>query len=323
MIIGGGPAGNTAATHAARLGAEVTLVERDVIGGAAHLWDCIPSKAMIATGGAMSFSRRIEGMGLAEQAPELDLDLAARPHRRDHRAAPRPGRRSPRRPGRAPADGRRPLQGPERDRRRHRRRGRGARGRRRSRLDRQPPAHSRLGRGRRSPRAHDPARLPAAGDPRAPRRDRLGRHRCRVRAHVQLVRLPGHPGRQSPAGAADEGPGGRGRPRGRVPPPRREAPDGRAGRRRRPDRRRRRGRALRRRTVGRRLARAALHRVRPQQRRARARGSRRRGRWRRLHPGQPALRHERAATSTPPATSPGSCRCRRWRPCRDARWPST
>jgi dihydrolipoamide dehydrogenase len=75
VIIGGGPAGNTAATHAARLGAEVTLVERDVIGGAAHLWDCIPSKAMIATGGAMSFSRRIEGMGLAELAPELDLDL--------------------------------------------------------------------------------------------------------------------------------------------------------------------------------------------------------------------------------------------------------
>ena len=53
VIIGGGPAGNQAATTAARLGAEVTLIERDVIGGAAHLWDCIPSKAMIATGGAM------------------------------------------------------------------------------------------------------------------------------------------------------------------------------------------------------------------------------------------------------------------------------
>ena len=75
VIIGGGPAGNTAATHAARLGAKVTLVERDVIGGAAHLWDCIPSKAMIATGGAMSFSRRIEGMGLAGAAPNIDLDL--------------------------------------------------------------------------------------------------------------------------------------------------------------------------------------------------------------------------------------------------------
>ena len=50
LIIGGGPAGNTAATHAARLGAEVTIVEREIIGGAAHLLDCIPSKTMIATG---------------------------------------------------------------------------------------------------------------------------------------------------------------------------------------------------------------------------------------------------------------------------------
>jgi dihydrolipoamide dehydrogenase len=74
VIIGGGPAGNQAATHAARLGAEVTIVERDVIGGAAHLWDCIPSKAMIATGGAMSFSRRIRGMGLDELEPALDYD---------------------------------------------------------------------------------------------------------------------------------------------------------------------------------------------------------------------------------------------------------
>ncbi len=73
VIVGGGPAGNTAATHAARLGASVTLVERDVVGGAAHLWDCIPSKAMIATGGAMSFSRRIEGMGLAALEPRLDM----------------------------------------------------------------------------------------------------------------------------------------------------------------------------------------------------------------------------------------------------------
>ncbi len=72
MIIGGGPAGNTAATYAARLGAEVTMVERDVVGGAAHLWDCIPSKTMIATGGAMSFLRRSTGMGLEQASPEVD-----------------------------------------------------------------------------------------------------------------------------------------------------------------------------------------------------------------------------------------------------------
>ena len=63
VIIGGGPAGNTAASHAARLGAEVTVVEQDVIGGAAHLWDCIPSKAMIATGGALAAVRPHPGDG--------------------------------------------------------------------------------------------------------------------------------------------------------------------------------------------------------------------------------------------------------------------
>ena len=73
VIIGGGPAGNTAATVAARLGAEVTLVERDVLGGAAHLWDCIPSKAMIATGGALSEIERARLMGLAAEG-SLDLD---------------------------------------------------------------------------------------------------------------------------------------------------------------------------------------------------------------------------------------------------------
>ncbi len=74
VIIGGGPAGNQAATNAARLGVDVTLIERDVIGGAANLWDCIPSKAMIATGGAMSYLDRIGGMGVDDVEGKLDLD---------------------------------------------------------------------------------------------------------------------------------------------------------------------------------------------------------------------------------------------------------
>ena len=72
-ILGGGPAGNTCATVAATLGAEVTLVERDVIAGAAHLWDCIPSKAMIATGGELAELGRSHVMGLqAEGGVDLD-----------------------------------------------------------------------------------------------------------------------------------------------------------------------------------------------------------------------------------------------------------
>jgi pyruvate/2-oxoglutarate dehydrogenase complex dihydrolipoamide dehydrogenase (E3) component len=74
VILGGGPAGTQAATYAARMGVQVTLVEREVVGGAADLWDCIPSKAMIATGGAVSFLSRTEGMGLAAVEPALDLE---------------------------------------------------------------------------------------------------------------------------------------------------------------------------------------------------------------------------------------------------------
>ncbi len=74
VIIGGGPAGHQAATYGARLGGQVTLIERDVVGGAAHLWDCVPSKAMIATGGAMSFLQRVQGFGLERAQGQVDLD---------------------------------------------------------------------------------------------------------------------------------------------------------------------------------------------------------------------------------------------------------
>ena len=77
VIIGGGPGGNAAATWAARLGADVTMIERDIVGGAAHLLDCIPSKAMIATGGAMSATKRFAGMGVEQSSVEIDVDSIA------------------------------------------------------------------------------------------------------------------------------------------------------------------------------------------------------------------------------------------------------
>ena len=72
VIIGGGPAGNVCATYAARFGAQVVMIEDQIVGGAAHLLDCVPSKAMIATGGAMAFLRRSEGMGLKDVDPRID-----------------------------------------------------------------------------------------------------------------------------------------------------------------------------------------------------------------------------------------------------------
>jgi pyruvate/2-oxoglutarate dehydrogenase complex dihydrolipoamide dehydrogenase (E3) component len=74
VIIGGGPAGVEAAATASRHGAEVTLIERDVIGGAANLWDCIPSKAMIATGGTLALARRAEILGVHLDGATPDLE---------------------------------------------------------------------------------------------------------------------------------------------------------------------------------------------------------------------------------------------------------
>ncbi len=78
VIIGAGPAGAQAATHAARMGAEVTVIEKEVMGGAANLWDCIPSKAMIATGGMLALARRSESMGLERIEPAVDLEALRR-----------------------------------------------------------------------------------------------------------------------------------------------------------------------------------------------------------------------------------------------------
>ncbi len=51
-ILGGGPGGYEAALAAAQLGAEVTVVERQGIGGAAVITDVVPSKTLIATADA-------------------------------------------------------------------------------------------------------------------------------------------------------------------------------------------------------------------------------------------------------------------------------
>ncbi|MFM7069890.1 MAG: dihydrolipoyl dehydrogenase family protein, partial [Actinomycetes bacterium] len=74
VIIGGGPAGVQAAMTGARLGAEVTLIERDIVGGAAHLWDCIPSKAMIATGDALDQIDEAASMGLVAATSTVDTE---------------------------------------------------------------------------------------------------------------------------------------------------------------------------------------------------------------------------------------------------------
>ena len=65
-IIGGGPGGYEAALVGAQLGADVTVIERDGLGGACVLTDCVPSKTLIATSGMMA--------GL-EDAPSLGIRI--------------------------------------------------------------------------------------------------------------------------------------------------------------------------------------------------------------------------------------------------------
>jgi NAD(P)H dehydrogenase (quinone) len=63
-IIGGGPAGYEAALVAAQLGAEVTLIEPQGLGGACVLYDCVPSKTFIATSETMTSFRGAPALGI-------------------------------------------------------------------------------------------------------------------------------------------------------------------------------------------------------------------------------------------------------------------
>ena len=87
VIIGGGPGGYEAALAGIQLGAEVTLIERNGVGGSAVLTDVVPSKALIATAEAANSVRHAQELGIRfhqdgkEVDPKVDLDLGAINHR--------------------------------------------------------------------------------------------------------------------------------------------------------------------------------------------------------------------------------------------------
>ncbi len=64
VIIGGGPAGYEAALVAGELGADVTIVAEEGLGGNCVLWDCVPSKAMIVAAEAMGWVQAADTMGV-------------------------------------------------------------------------------------------------------------------------------------------------------------------------------------------------------------------------------------------------------------------
>ncbi|MHA7282249.1 NAD(P)H-quinone dehydrogenase [Arthrobacter sp. TMS2-4] len=63
-ILGGGPGGYEAALVAASLGAKVTIVERQGLGGSAVLTDVVPSKTLIATADTMTRFTDASGLGV-------------------------------------------------------------------------------------------------------------------------------------------------------------------------------------------------------------------------------------------------------------------
>ena len=77
LIIGAGPAGTAAATTSSALGADVVLVEDSVVGGAAHLRDCIPSKAMAAQSIRMKAIHNAADLGIVGPGAGVDLGRLA------------------------------------------------------------------------------------------------------------------------------------------------------------------------------------------------------------------------------------------------------
>ena len=72
VIIGGGPGGYEAALVAAQLGADVTVIEENGLGGSCVLTDCVPSKTLIATASLMA---------AMQGGPELGIRLDREPAR--------------------------------------------------------------------------------------------------------------------------------------------------------------------------------------------------------------------------------------------------
>jgi dihydrolipoamide dehydrogenase len=74
-VVGAGPGGYPAAFHAADLGMEVVLIDREENPGGVCLYrGCIPSKAILHAAGAIESARESEALGIKFAPPEIDLD---------------------------------------------------------------------------------------------------------------------------------------------------------------------------------------------------------------------------------------------------------
>ena len=74
-IIGAGPGGYEAAIMAAKLGAEVTIVEKKMVGGTCLNIGCIPTKALLASADVLTTSLEAEKFGVSNDHTTVDLKL--------------------------------------------------------------------------------------------------------------------------------------------------------------------------------------------------------------------------------------------------------
>ena len=72
-IIGGGVGGYPAAIRAARMGAEVTLIEKDALGGTCLNWGCIPTKALLQSATVARTMKESEVFGIRCKGYEVDF----------------------------------------------------------------------------------------------------------------------------------------------------------------------------------------------------------------------------------------------------------
>lgn len=82
VVIGGGPGGYVAAIRAAQLGAKVTVVEKEYLGGTCLNWGCIPSKVWIASAEAYQHVKHADVYGVTVNG-EVGYDFNKMQARKD------------------------------------------------------------------------------------------------------------------------------------------------------------------------------------------------------------------------------------------------
>lgn len=73
VVLGGGPAGDVAALRGSIRGAEVTLIERDNLGGTCMNWGCIPTKSLLATTDLLRRIHHAGELGINVSGVEVDF----------------------------------------------------------------------------------------------------------------------------------------------------------------------------------------------------------------------------------------------------------